>query len=83
MKDERFKQLMDQVGMPNSMSVYGALEQVANEVAQGYIAKNLMLKRALRHEAAQLLKARCCIEDAELDELIRASALRMIDAVQE
>ena len=41
------------------------------------------LKAVLRHEAAQLVKARCCIEDEELDELIRASALRMIDAVQE
>ena len=45
--------------------------------------ENARLKAVLRHEAAQLVKARCCIEDEELDEMIRASALRMIDAVQE
>jgi hypothetical protein len=34
MHDERYKQLMEQVGMPNSRSLLMALKQVANEVAQ-------------------------------------------------
>ena len=34
MKDERFKELMEQVGMPDSSSLLSALQQVANEVAQ-------------------------------------------------
>lgn len=34
MNDERYKQLMDRVGMPNSRSLLLALQQVANEVAQ-------------------------------------------------
>lgn len=34
MKDERYKELMEQVGMPNSASLLIALQQVANEVAQ-------------------------------------------------
>ena len=34
MTDERYKQLMEQVGIPNSRSLLGALQQVANEVAQ-------------------------------------------------
>ncbi len=34
MTDERYKELMEQVGMPNSHSLLGALRQVANEVAQ-------------------------------------------------
>ena len=31
MTDERLKQLMEQVGMPNSISLYGALQQAENE----------------------------------------------------
>jgi len=34
MTDERYKALMEQVGMPNSRSLLGALQQVANEVEQ-------------------------------------------------
>lgn len=34
MTDERYKQLMEQVGMPNSRSLLVLLQQVANEVAQ-------------------------------------------------
>jgi NTP pyrophosphatase (non-canonical NTP hydrolase) len=34
MKDERYKKLMEDVGMPNSRSLLGALQQVANEVEQ-------------------------------------------------
>ena len=41
------------------------------------------LTEVLRREAVQLVKVRCFIEDAELDELIRASAMRMIGAAQE
>ena len=32
--DERCKELMEQVGMPNSISLMIALQQVANEVEQ-------------------------------------------------
>ena len=39
MKDERYKQLMIDVGMPDSQSLFGALHQVANEVAQEYNKK--------------------------------------------
>lgn len=34
MDDKRYKQLMEQVGMPNSKSLLLALKQVANEVEQ-------------------------------------------------
>ena len=34
MTDERYKQLMRDVGMPNSRSLLQALQQVANEVEQ-------------------------------------------------
>lgn len=34
MTDERCKQLMEQVGMPNSISLMQALKQVANETEQ-------------------------------------------------
>ena len=45
-------------------------------------AENERLKAILKHEAAQLLKARCCIEDAELDEMIRQTAVRMVEAAK-
>ncbi len=34
MKDERYKEIMAQLGMPNSVSLLIALQQVENEVAQ-------------------------------------------------
>lgn len=34
MKDERYKQIMTDFGMPNSASLLSILQQVANEVAQ-------------------------------------------------
>ena len=34
MKDSRYKEIMDGLGMPDSISLLGALQQVANEVAQ-------------------------------------------------
>ena len=34
MKDERYKQIMTDLGMPNSISLLAALQQVASEVAQ-------------------------------------------------
>lgn len=34
MTDERYKQIMSDLGMPNSRSLLMALQQVANEVAQ-------------------------------------------------
>ena len=34
MEDERYKEIMEQLGMPNSTSLLVALRQVANEVAQ-------------------------------------------------
>ena len=40
MKDERYKEIMQNVGMPHSVVLQQALKQVANEVAQEYEAKN-------------------------------------------
>lgn len=34
MKDERYKQIMSDLGMPNSQSLLSALQQVANEAGQ-------------------------------------------------
>lgn len=34
MTDERYKAIMTELGMPNSMSLLSALKQVANEVGQ-------------------------------------------------
>ena len=34
MTDERYKEIMENLGMPNSVSLLQALQQVANEVAQ-------------------------------------------------
>lgn len=34
MKDERYKQIMSELGMPNSRSLLSALQQVANEAGQ-------------------------------------------------
>jgi len=34
MKDSRYKEIMDGLGMPNSRSLLSALQQVENEVAQ-------------------------------------------------
>ena len=39
MNDNRYKELMIDVGMPNSRSLLTALKQVANEVAQDYESK--------------------------------------------
>lgn len=39
MKEERYKQLMEQVGMPESRSILQAFQQIANEVEQETIAR--------------------------------------------
>ena len=43
MNDDRYKELMVQVGMPNSKSLLIALRQVANEVAQNYENKDKLI----------------------------------------
>ena len=40
MTDERYKQIMTDLGMPNSRSLLVALQQVANEAVQEYIRVN-------------------------------------------
>ena len=49
MKDSRYKEIMEELGMPNSRSLLLALQQVANEVAQEvhseYKKNNKKLKR--------------------------------------
>lgn len=40
MNDERFKQIMEDLGMPNSHSLLSALKQVANEVEQEVLRKS-------------------------------------------
>ena len=34
MKDKRYREIMEQIGWPNSRSLLGALQQVSNETAQ-------------------------------------------------
>ena len=40
MSEERYKQIMKSLGQPDSLSLYLALKQVANEVEQEVIARN-------------------------------------------
>lgn len=40
MTDTRIKELMEQIGMPNSLSLYLALKQFQNEVEQAALARN-------------------------------------------
>ena len=47
MNDERYKQLMNDVGLPNSLSLLTALRQVENEVSQPLLAENERLRAAL------------------------------------
>jgi len=47
MTDERYKKLMEDVGMPNSRSLLVALRQVANEVAQEWDKKLEIAVQAL------------------------------------
>lgn len=60
--DERCKELMNQLGMPNSRSLMVALKQVANEVEQKTLYKNdteiAKLKR-LMQEAADRYNILC------------------------
>jgi hypothetical protein len=49
MTDDRFKEIMSRLGMPNSVSLLTALQQMANEVGQE-VQKNT---------------AMCCVEIAE------------------
>lgn len=52
MTDERYKQLMAQVGAPNSTSLLGVLQQVANEVAQDWDKKVKRLEGELAYNNA-------------------------------
>jgi hypothetical protein len=54
MKDERFMQIMADLGMPDSHSLLGALQQVANEVAQEREAKHIVDTGTLRDRVAAL-----------------------------
>ena len=46
MNNERYKQLMNDVGLPNSLSLLTALRQVENEVSQPLLAENERLRKA-------------------------------------
>ena len=48
MNDERYKEIMSSLGMPESQSLLLALEQVANEVAQEHLQKRRKMEVALR-----------------------------------
>jgi hypothetical protein len=48
MKDERYKKIMTDLGMPDSCSLLVALQQVANEVGHEYIQKMNIAAQALR-----------------------------------
>lgn len=54
MSDERFKQIMEQLGMPRSASLKAALEQVANEAAQEQIKKYDVLLKCAQGEIEEL-----------------------------
>lgn len=45
MNDERYKQIMADLGMPDSRSLLAALQQVANEVAQETQAAAVAMER--------------------------------------
>lgn len=47
MNDERYKQLMNDVGLPNSRSLLTALRQVENEVSGPLLAENERLQDLL------------------------------------
>lgn len=51
MKDERYKEIMTRLGMPESQSLLTALEQVSNEVAQECLQKTKVMEVALRRIA--------------------------------
>lgn len=40
MNEERYKEIMNSLGQPNSLSLYLALKQVANEVEQEVIVRH-------------------------------------------
>lgn len=45
MTDERYKAIMDGLGMPQSVSLLGALKQVANEASQEEMARHTLADR--------------------------------------
>jgi predicted transcriptional regulator len=51
MTDERLKQLIEQVGMPNSRSLYQALQQAETEGAASRDAEVAELKRSMKFQA--------------------------------
>ena len=59
MDDERYKQIMIQVGMPDSHSLLAALKQVANEVEQEVIKRekeiNVIYMGSIINESVKLL----------------------------
>ena len=59
MTDERLKQLMEQVGMPNSISLYGVLQQAENEGFQAGAASR----------DAEIQRLQMTLADAEALEL--------------
>ena len=68
MTDDRCKELMQQMGMPDSLSLYQALHQVANETAQKYAPE---LEAASREaiSLAESLHKQYYAEDSPLFEL--------------
>lgn len=47
MKSERIKQIMSDLGQPNSRSLYDAINQVANEAAQEALAPSILELNAM------------------------------------
>lgn len=48
MTDQRYQEIMQSLGMPNSQSLASALKQVANEVEQTVVARELQAIRSCR-----------------------------------
>lgn len=59
MNNERYKQLMNDVGLPNSLSLLTALRQVENEVSQPLLAENKRLRAALQDVLAEYAFGGC------------------------
>jgi|LGOV01.1.fsa_nt_gb antitoxin component of RelBE/YafQ-DinJ toxin-antitoxin module len=55
MNDERYKDIMNQLGMPNSQSLQTALRQVANEVGQELKKENTELRAQLEEQKEDTL----------------------------
>jgi hypothetical protein len=65
MKDERYKKIMEDLGMPNSRSLLVALQQVANEVSYEYEKKLNVVTQTLEDIINPITKLKRGLKDGE------------------